>query len=67
MIAIADLFGVTLDYILKRSDDRGNTINNLDEIDFLILEQFRGLSRFEKERLLKHLVLDNSLKINNDT
>lgn len=64
LIAIADLFGVSLDYILRRSDDRGSTINSLEEIDFLILEQFRGLSRFEKERLLKHLVLDNSLRIN---
>lgn len=64
LVAIADLFGVTLDYILNRSDDRGNTIKNLDEIDFLILEQFKGLSKSEKERLLKHLELDNSLKLN---
>ena len=63
LVAIADVFGVTLDYILKRSDDRGNTIYNLDEIDFLILDQFKGLSNSEKERLLKHLELDNSLKI----
>ena len=64
LVAIADLFGVTLDYILKRSDDRGNTINNLDENDFLILGQVMGLSKDEKERLLKHLELDSSLKIN---
>lgn len=63
LVAIADVFGVTLDYILKRSDDRGNTIKKLDEIDFLILEQFKGLSKHEKERLLRHLELDNSLKI----
>lgn len=59
--------GVSLDYILKRSDDRGNTINDLEEIDFLILEEFKGLSRSEKERLLKHLELDNSLKINSSS
>lgn len=64
LIAIADVFGVSLDYILKRSDDRGNTLNNLDEIDFLILEQFKRHSNPEKERLLKHLELDNSLKTN---
>ena len=65
LIAIADLFEVTLDYILKRSDDRGNTIKNLDEIDFLILDQFKGRLNPEKERLLKHLELDNFLKLNN--
>lgn len=64
LVAIADVFGVTLDYILNRSDDRGNVIKNLDEIDFMILEQFKGLSKPEKERLLKHLELDNSLKTN---
>lgn len=64
LVAIADVFGVTLDYILKRSNDRGNSIKNLDEIDFLILEQFKDLSKPEKERLLKHLELDNSLKNN---
>lgn len=67
LVAIADVFGVTLDYILKRSDDRDNTLKNLDEIDFLILEQFKGLSKHEKERLLKHLELDNSLKITSST
>ncbi len=67
LVAIADVFGVSLDYILKRSDDRGNTLNNLDEIDFLILEQVNGLSNPEKERLLKHLELDNSLKTNSGT
>ena len=67
LIAIADVFGVSLDYILKRSDDRGNTVNNLDEIDFLILRQIAGLSKAEKERLLKHLELDSSLKINSSS
>lgn len=67
LIAIADVFGVSLDYILKRSDDRGSTINDLEEIDFLILKQFKGLSSFEKERILKHLELDNSLKINSSS
>lgn len=64
LIAIADVFGVSLDYILKRSDDRGNTINDLAEIDFLILGQIKELSKAEKERLSKHLELDSSLKTN---
>lgn len=64
LIAIADVFGVSLDYILKRSDDRGGTISELEEIDFLILEHIKGLSKTEKERLLKHLELDCSLKTN---
>lgn len=58
------MFGVSLDYILRRSDDRGSTLKELDEIDFLILGQIKGLSKSEKERLLKHLELDISLKIN---
>lgn len=65
LVAIADLFGVTLDYILKRSDDRSNTLKSLDEIDFLILEQIEGLTKFEKERLLRHLELESSLKVSN--
>lgn len=65
LVAIAELFGVTLDYILKRSDDRGNMSKGLSEIDFLILEQLNGLTKSEKERLLEHLKLDNSLKVNN--
>lgn len=67
LVAIADVFGVTLDYILRRSDDRGNTINSLEEIDFLILDQFKEFSKAEKERLLKHLELDSSLKSNSTT
>lgn len=65
LIAIAELFGVTLDYILKRSDDRSNMCKGLSEIDFLILEQLNRLTKSEKERLLEHLKLDNSLKVNN--
>lgn len=33
------------------------------KIDFLIWEQITGLSKAEKEMLLKHLELDNSLRI----
>lgn len=63
--ALADTFGVTLDYILKRSDDRGNELEQVEEIDFLILGQLKEFSKAEKERLLEHLKLDNSLKIHN--
>ena len=66
LVAIVDAFGVSIDYILKRTDDHGNTLNNLDELDFFILEQFKGFAEPEKERLLKHLELDNSLKINSN-
>lgn len=65
LIAIADLFGVTLDYILKRSDIRGNARDSLDDVDVLVLEQLKEYSIPEKERLLKHLELDNSLKNKN--
>lgn len=65
LVALADIFGVSLDYILKRSDDRGNSLAYLEEIDFKILEQLRELTEAEKGRLLKHLELDNSLKLGN--
>lgn len=48
LVAISDVFGVTLDYILKRSDDRVIVIKNPDEIDFLLLEQFKGLPNSKK-------------------
>ncbi len=66
IILIADFFGVTLDYILNRSDKKGNVLQDLDEIDLLVLEQLKVFSKAEKERLLKHLELENALKSAND-
>ncbi len=65
LIAIADLFNVTLDYILERSAIRSNVQDGFDEADVLVLEQLKDFTAAEKERLLKHLELDNSLKAKN--
>ncbi|MCX4357303.1 MAG: helix-turn-helix transcriptional regulator [Oscillospiraceae bacterium] len=65
LVAIADLFNVTLDYILWRSDLRVNVQDGFDEVDILVLEQIKDYTTAEKERLLKHLELDNSLKNKN--
>lgn len=63
LIALANFYGVSLDYILERSDSGKKTLN-LEEIDFKILKLLEKSSNAEKERLLKHLELDNSLKNN---
>lgn len=64
LVAISDIFNVSIDYILNRSEIR-NMDNELDDIEYLILEQLNMFTSAEKERLLKHLELDNSLKIKN--
>ena len=64
LIVLADFYGVSLDYILKRSDN-GRKALDLKGIDFKILKLLGKSSNAEKERLLKHLELDNSLKIQN--
>ena len=61
-IAIADFFGVTVDYILKRSNERNNVFDGLGEIDLQILDHLKTITEAEKERLLKHLQLEKSLK-----
>lgn len=66
LVAIADLFGVSLDYILGRSDDRYFVRHDLDDYDFLVLEQLKEYTNSKKERLLKHLELENSLKSKNN-
>lgn len=63
-VVLADFFGVSLDYILRRSNNRSMVLN-VEEIDFQILEQLNAFASAEKERLLKHLELDNSLKNKN--
>lgn len=62
LIAIADVFKVSLDYILFRTDNRGSG-KNLDELEVLIFQQLKEFTTAEKERLLEHLKLDNFLKI----
>lgn len=64
LVAIADVFGVSLDYILMRSNDQEFTLGAWDKLDIAILSQVRKCTDAEKERLLKHLELEQSLKAN---
>lgn len=64
-IRISNVFGLTLDYIMLRSNIKKELPSSLDETDKAILAEMCGLSTAEKERLLKHLELENSLKLHN--
>lgn len=65
LLSIADFFGVSLDYILMRPIKQENIIEDiigeLDCLDVKILLQVKRLTDTEKERLLKHLELENTL------
>lgn len=65
LIRIATVFGVSLDYIMLRSDIRKVIPSSLDETETKILAEMNGFSTVEKERLLKHIELENSLKLQN--
>lgn len=64
IVALADVFNVSIDYILNRSDNMRKE-TDLDNVDLLIMGQLNKFTASEKERLLKHLELDNSLKNKN--
>ncbi|MBD5156140.1 MAG: helix-turn-helix transcriptional regulator [Butyrivibrio sp.] len=63
LIALADYFGVTIDYIVCRSDERNGSTPTVSDLDMQILYAIREYTSSEKERLLKHIALDNSLKL----
>lgn len=65
LIRISNFFNETLDYIMLRTDIRKVIPSSLDETEAKILAEMKGLSKAEKERLLKHLELENSLKMQN--
>lgn len=65
LIRISNFFDETLDYIMLRTDIRKVKPSGLDETETKILAEMKGLSKAEKERLLKHLELENSLKMQN--
>ncbi len=66
LVAIANVFGVSLDYIIMRSNNGESTFRCLDRLDIAVLLQLRNCTDAEKERLLKHLELENTLKSVND-
>lgn len=65
LIRISNFFDETLDYIMLRTNVRKVKPSGLDETETKILAEMKGLSNAEKERLLKHLELENSLKMQN--
>ena len=65
LVAVADLFNVSVDYIIGHADERTFVPQDICELDLLILDQLKNCSSNEKERLLKHLELENLLKIKN--
>lgn len=65
LVAVADLFNVSVDYIIGHTDERVFVPKDIGELDLLILDQLNSYSPNEKERLLKHLELENTLKTTN--
>lgn len=65
LVAIADIFNVSVDYIIGRTDERAFIPKEVGELDLLIIDQLNSCSPNEKERLLKHLELENLLKMKN--
>ena len=62
LITLADLYGVSLDYLTGRTAERRFNIFGLDELTVDIIEQLKSFSTAEKEKLLQHLKLSNALK-----
>lgn len=60
---LADYFGVTIDYILCRSDLRTVETPQISELDLQIIGVLCNCSNSEKIRLIKHIELENSLKL----
>ena len=65
-IKLADIFKVSLDYIVGRADKRQIDQDGLDEVDLLILNTLKKMNKAEKEKCLKHIELEISLKSNSD-
>ncbi len=65
LIRISNVFEVTLDYIMFHNGNRKLVPKDIDKTEMAILAELKNLSTAEKERLLKHLELDSTLKLNN--
>ena len=59
-------FKISLDYIVGRADKRQIDQDGLDEVDLLILNALKKMDKAEKEKCLKHIELEISLKSNSD-
>lgn len=62
IITIADLYEVSIDYLLGRSAERRFNTLGFDPITVDIIEQVNQFSTAEKGILLKHLKLSNAIK-----
>ena len=62
LIQLADLYDVSLDYLIGRSSERKYNTLGMDALVFDIIEQVNRFSTTEKEILLQHLKLANELK-----
>lgn len=65
LIRISRVFEVTLDYIMFCDGNRKPVPKDIDQTEMAILAELKNRSIAEKERLLKHLELDSTLKLNN--
>ena len=65
LFTLSDLFGVLLDYIIMRSNERDNPLDTFDDIDLRILVQPRDMTHTKKDRLLKHLRCEKAMKNSN--
>lgn len=59
---LADLYEVSIDYLLGRSAERRFNTLGFDPITVDIIEQVNQFSTAEKGILLKHLKLSNAIK-----
>lgn len=62
LIQLADLYEVSIDYLLGRSAERSFNTLGFDPITVDIIEQVNQFSTAEKGILLKHLKLSNAIK-----
>ena len=64
---IADYYGVTVDYLMERTDDKGNTANIIKDKDFAIMHRsFSMMSAKEKDKLKKMLALTFDMEFDDD-
>ena len=64
IMLLVDFFGVSLDYILNRSDIPNADDFYTDKITIEIFTEINEFSKAEKEKLLAHIRLENKLKRN---
>lgn len=65
LIRISTIFDVSLDYIMLRCENGKPVPTDIDQTEMAILAELRHFSDAERERILKHLKLENALKLNN--